>query len=60
MREGMDYFAHSAGSRTLFEKLADTQPRTLACMPGSAWSGDGDRSLLDLADAASAGAPVAA
>jgi flavorubredoxin len=51
MRAGMDYFAHAAGSRGLLEKLAATRPRTLACMHGSAWSGDGGRLLLDLADA---------
>ena len=51
MRQAMDYFAHSKGTRTLIEKLAATKPRTLACMHGSAWSGDGGRLLLDLADA---------
>ena len=50
MREGMDYFAHSAGSSTLFEKLATTEPRTLACMHGSAWKGDGAQLILALAD----------
>jgi flavorubredoxin len=59
MREGMDYFAHSEGSRALFEKVADTQPRTLACMHGSAWSGDGRQLLLELADAVNAGQAVA-
>jgi flavorubredoxin len=51
MRAGMDYFAHSEGTGTLLQKLAATNPRTLACMHGSAWSGDGKRLLLDLADA---------
>jgi flavorubredoxin len=51
MRDGMDYFAHSEGSRGLFEKLADTRPRTLACMHGSAWSGDGRRLILELSNA---------
>ena len=54
MRAAMDYFAHSAGTRPLLAKLAETKPRTLACMHGSAWSGDGDRLLLDLADALAA------
>jgi len=53
MRAAMDYFSHSEGSRALLEKLAATKPRTLACMHGSAWSGDGGRMLLDLADALS-------
>ncbi len=34
----------------LVEKLAATKPKTLACMHGSAWSGDGGRLLLDLAN----------
>ena len=53
MRQGMDYYAHSEDTRSLFEKLAATKPRTLACMHGSAWAGDGRRLLLDLADALS-------
>lgn len=57
MRGAMDYFAHSEATRPLLETLAATKPRTLACMHGSAWSGDGGRMLLDLADAL---APVAA
>ena len=57
MRQGMDYYAHSEGTRSLLGKLAATQPRTLACMHGSAWTGDGRRLLLDLADTLS---PVAA
>ena len=56
MRASMDYFAHSAGTRPLLQKLAATRPSTLACMHGSAWSGDGRRLLLELADAL---APVA-
>jgi flavorubredoxin len=59
MREGMDYFAHSEGSRALFEKVADTQPRTRAGMHGRAWSGDGRQLLLELADAVNAGQAVA-
>jgi flavorubredoxin len=53
MRAAMDYFAHSGDTRPLLEKLSATKPRTLACMHGSAWSGDGGRLLLDLADALS-------
>jgi len=51
MRAAMDYFSHSADARPLLGKLADTRPATLACMHGSAWSGDGRRLLLELADA---------
>jgi len=56
MRAAMDYYAHSNSTNALLEKLAATKPKTLACMHGSAWSGDGGRLLLDLADAL---APVA-
>jgi flavorubredoxin len=57
MRAGMDYYAHSEGTRALLEKLAATSPRLLACMHGSAWSGDGRQLLLELAEVLS---PVAA
>ena len=56
MRQGMDYYAHTDGTRGLLEKIAATKPRTLACMHGSAWTGDGQRLLLELADVLS---PVA-
>jgi glyoxylase-like metal-dependent hydrolase (beta-lactamase superfamily II) len=56
MRATLDYFAHAPESGALLEKLAATGPRTLACMHGSAWSGDGGRLLRELADAL---APVA-
>ncbi len=58
MRAAMDYYAHSAGTGELLAKLAATKPSTLACMHGSAWSGDGERLLLDLADALQARAAV--
>ena len=41
MRAGLDYFAHGRDTAALIEKLAREKPRTLACMHGSAWSGDG-------------------
>ena len=50
MRSAMDYYAHGKDTRGLLEKLAATRPTTLACMHGSAWSGDGGRLLLELAD----------
>jgi flavorubredoxin len=50
MRLAMDYYAHAKDTRGLLEKLAATKPKTLACMHGSAWSGDGGRLLLDLAN----------
>lgn len=49
-RRSLDYFAHSKNSRPLLEKLAALNPRTLACMHGSAWRGDGAGLLRALAD----------
>lgn len=49
-RHGMDYFSHTKNARNMLEKLASTKPETLACMHGSAWHGDGEKILLELAD----------
>lgn len=49
-RRQMDYFAHGKNSRAVLEKLASQNPRTLACMHGSAWRGDGAKLLRALAD----------
>jgi hypothetical protein len=40
-RVKMDYFSHSTKAPMLLERLAMTEPETLACMHGSVWSGDG-------------------
>ena len=40
-RRQMDYFSHSVHAPALIEKLARLRPEVLACMHGSAWSGDG-------------------
>ena len=48
-RHAMDYFSHGKHAGALLEKLAQTNPRTLACMHGSAWQGDGGRLLRELA-----------
>jgi flavorubredoxin len=53
-RKEMDYFSHTRNARELLEKLASTNPTTLACMHGSAWKGDGAKLLRALADALSA------
>ena len=45
----MDYFSHSKNADALLEKLALTNPSTLACMHGSAWRGDGAGLLRALA-----------
>jgi flavorubredoxin len=50
-RQEMDYFSHTRNARAMLERLAATEPRTLACMHGSAWQGDGRALLLALADA---------
>ena len=49
MRAEMDYYAHSPTTGDLLEKLARTDPTTLACMHGSAWRGDGGSLLRKLA-----------
>ena len=48
-RQPMDYFAHAPQTRATLERLAREAPTTLACMHGSAWSGDGARLLRELA-----------
>src|SRR5262245_45189104 len=50
-RAAMDYYAHSKKARPILDKLAGTNARTLACMHGSAWRGDGNKLLRALADA---------
>jgi flavorubredoxin len=52
-RHRMDYFSHTKNAGVLLEKLASTNPTTLACMHGSAWRGDGAQLLRALADALS-------
>lgn len=55
-RAAMDYYAHAPTTRATLERLAQTRPRTLACMHGSAWRGDGEALLRSLA--AALGAPL--
>ena len=52
-RHRMDYFSYTKNARALLERLAATEPTTLACMHGSAWHGDGSKLLRTLADALS-------
>jgi flavorubredoxin len=49
-RHRMDYFSHTRDARRMLERLASTEPTTLACMHGSAWRGDGAQLLRALAD----------
>lgn len=53
-RAPMDYYAHGPNTRPQLERLAALQPRTLACMHGSAWRGDGAALLRALADSLAA------
>ncbi len=48
-REAMDYYAHAPNTTAMLERLARESPRTLACMHGSAWQGDGAELLRALA-----------
>jgi flavorubredoxin len=51
MRKQMYYFAHAPSTRQHLERLAAFEPRTLACMHGSSFAGDGRAQLLGLAAA---------
>jgi flavorubredoxin len=51
LRRQMGGFAIERDSRKLLQKLAATEPTTLALMHGSSYRGDGSRLLLALADA---------
>ena len=52
-RQKMDYFSHTKNAGDILEKLASVAPRTLACMHGSAWRGDGAMLLRALSEALS-------
>jgi hypothetical protein len=57
MRARMDYFAHGPGTGPVLKRLAELQPKILACMHGSAWRGNGARLLNELAGALSRTSP---
>jgi flavorubredoxin len=48
-RAQLDYYAHSKNESAVLERLALMEPKTLACMHGSAWQGDGAGLLRELA-----------
>jgi flavorubredoxin len=52
-RHRLDYFLYTKKTRTMLERLASTEPTTLACMHGSAWNGDGATLLRTIADSLS-------
>jgi hypothetical protein len=47
-RHQMDYYSHTKNAADMIERLAATQPTTLACMHGSTWRGDGASLLREL------------
>ena len=49
MRRQFDYYAHHPDTADLLEKLARTEPTTLACMHGPSYRGDGAAMLRRLA-----------
>ncbi len=51
MRQGMGGVAIEKGTRAVLEKLARTEPTTLALMHGSSFHGNGGKLLLELARA---------
>lgn len=51
MRAQMEYYSHTPNTTVLLNKLAALSPKTLACMHGSAWHGDGAGLLLRLGKA---------
>ncbi|HKJ52462.1 MAG TPA: FprA family A-type flavoprotein [Gammaproteobacteria bacterium] len=53
-RAQVDYFSHSPDTGGLLEKLAGLDPSVLACMHGSAWSGNGAALLRRLGTALTA------
>lgn len=54
-----DYVSFSPETRAVIRRMADTRPRTLACMHGSAWhasnGGDAAQMLIELSDRLAAG-----
>lgn len=48
-RRPLDYFSHAPQTAQTLKKLAEAKPITLACMHGSAWSGNAADLLMSLA-----------
>lgn len=49
-RAGMDYYSHTRNATAMIERLAASQPTTLACMHGAAWQGNGAALLRALGE----------
>jgi flavorubredoxin len=54
-RAPMDYYAHAPSTAAVLERLAREEPKTLACMHGSAYRGDGAKLLRALAKSLNGG-----
>src|SRR5688572_9531208 len=54
-RQQMDYYAHTPATAATLERIAREEPRTLACMHGSAYRGDGAKLLRALSGSLKAG-----
>jgi len=50
-RKPMDYYSHTKDPQRVIEKLAALEARTLACMHGASWQGDGAKLLRALGNA---------
>ncbi len=50
-RKTIDYFSQARNVRQVMARLASARPKTLACMHGSAWQGDGSALLTALGEA---------
>lgn len=50
MRAMLDYWSHGPATRPTLERFASLEPRTLACMHGSSWRGNGAALLRAYAD----------
>ena len=48
VRGHMEYDSHTKNGKVMMERIAALQPRTLACMHGAAWRGDGAALLREL------------
>ena len=48
-RKAMDYYSHSTLAPAILDRIAATNPTTLACMHGAAWKGNGGTLIRELA-----------
>jgi len=60
MRGSLDYYAHSTNTAAILERLASLKPSLLACQHGSAYRGDGQSLLRELAATVTSVAAAAA